>query len=123
MSGGIETVLGDRPFYAPAVAEATAAYRRDSDKIARFVDEMMEPDVNSEIRTEDAYRAYQDWCARNGQYPEAMPNFKQSMEAHAEIKRKRPNGSGENANKFWFIRRVKLRLGQPFHSPFYIERL
>ena len=50
-----------------AVQAATASYRRDSDKIARFVDEMMEPDITGEIRTEDAYRAYQEWCTRNGQ--------------------------------------------------------
>lgn len=96
----------------PSVLAATEQYRKDSDKIARFVDEMMEPDINSEIRTEDAYRAYQEWCARNGQHPEAMPNFKQSMESHAALSRKRPNGSGKDANKFWFIRRMKWRVGQ-----------
>lgn len=96
----------------PAVLAATAQYQQDSDKISRFVEDMMVPDITSEIRTEDAYRAYQEWCARNGQYPEGMPAFKQSMEAHAEIKRKRPNGSGKDANKFWYICRMKWRVGQ-----------
>lgn len=96
----------------PAVLAATAQYQRDSDKITRFVEDMMEPDITDEIRTEEAYQAYQAWCVRNGQHPEAMPAFKQSMEAHAEISRKRPNGSGKDANKFWYIRRMKWRVGQ-----------
>jgi len=78
----------------PAVLEATAQYQRDSDKITRFVEEMLEPDSTGEIRTEDAYQAYQAWCARNGQFPEGMPAFKQAIEAHAPIKRKRPIGAG-----------------------------
>lgn len=96
-----------------AVKAATASYQRASDKVARFVEETMEPDQTSEIRTEEAYQAYQDWCVRNGHRPEAMPGFKQRMEAHTTIKRKRLNGSRENANKFWFIRWMKWRMGQP----------
>lgn len=94
-----------------AVLEATAQYRNDSDKIARFVDEMMEPDVMGEIRTEDAYRAYQEWCERNGQRPEGMPNFKQSMEAHTVYRFKRPNGAGRTALKQRYFCGMKWRCG------------
>lgn len=87
----------------PAVREATAQYRRDSDKITRFVDEMMEPDPHGEIRTEEAYQAYQGWCERNGHRAESMSNWKQAMEAHAEIKRKRPAGAGKTATPQTFI--------------------
>ena len=87
----------------PAVREATAQYRRDSDKIARFVDEMMEPDPHGEIRTEEAYQQYQDWCSRNGHKAENMASWKQAMEAHAEIKRKRPAGAGKLATPQTFI--------------------
>ena len=62
-----------------AVKTATAQYQRDSDKISRFVEEMLEPALGCEVRTEDAYRAYQDWCTRNGQVAEGMPSWKQSM--------------------------------------------
>lgn len=92
-----------------SVAEATAQYRRDSDKITRFVEEMMEPDPMGEIRTEEAYQSYQMWCARNGHRPEAMPSFKQAMEAHAELKRKRPNGAGREANPLMYFVGVKWR--------------
>lgn len=91
----------------PAVQAATADYQRDSDKIARFVSEMMEPDLMGEIRTEEAYQAYQNWCVRNGQHFEAMPAWKQRMEAHTIIKRKRPNGAGKNASPQTFILGVK----------------
>lgn len=92
-----------------AVKAATASYRRASDKTARFVEEMMEPDPMGEIRTEEAYQQYQMWCARNGQRPEGMPSFKRSMEAHTEIKRKRPNGAGKSASPQTFILGVKWR--------------
>lgn len=95
-----------------AIRAATAQYQKDSDKISRFVADMMEPDIMGEIRTEDAYREYQAWCVRNGQYPEAMPAFKQAMEAHATIKRKRPAGTRQEDIKFWFILGLKWRRGQ-----------
>lgn len=92
-----------------AIKTATASYRRASDKIARFMEEMMEPDPMGEIRTEEAYQQYQMWCARNGHCPEAMPSFKQSMEAHTQIKRKRPNGAGKTATPQTFILGMKWR--------------
>lgn len=95
----------------PSVREATAQYRRDSDKIARFVDEMMEPDPHGGIRTEEAYQAYQGWCERNGHRAESMSNWKQAMEAHAEIKRKRPAGAPHSASKMAFVLGMKWRAG------------
>ena len=92
-----------------AVLAATAQYQNDSDKIAQFVDEMMELDVTGEIRTEDAYRAYQEWCIRNGYRSEAFPGFKQGMEAHTTVKRKRPNGAGRGAAALNLILGLKWR--------------
>ena len=92
-----------------AVLAATSQYQRDSDKITRFVEDMMEPDITGEIRTEDAYRVYQEWCARNGQYPEGMPAFKQSMEAHTTVRRKRPIGAGREASKMSLICGMRWR--------------
>lgn len=94
-----------------AVQAATADYRKDSDKIARFVDEMMEPDPLGEIRTEDAYQAYQEWCSRNGQRSEAMPAWKQRMETHTVIRRQRPQGAGKTASKLSLILGQKWRGG------------
>lgn len=84
---------------APAsVLEATAQYQLDSDKVSRFISEAMAPDPREEIRTEDAYKAFQQWCYKNGQQPESFPRFRESISAHVEIKRKRPNGAGRSGN-------------------------
>jgi len=91
------------------IRAATAQYQRDSDKISRFVEEMLEPDIGSEVRTEDAYKAYREWCDRNGQAAEGMPAWKQSMGIYVEMKRKRPNGTDRNATPKWMICNTKLR--------------
>ncbi|MCI9506134.1 MAG: hypothetical protein HFF62_06015 [Oscillospiraceae bacterium] len=93
-----------------AVKTATAQYQRDSDKISRFVEEMLEPALGCEVRTEDAYRAYQDWCTRNGQVAEGMPSWKQSMGIYVEMKRKRPVGSDRTATLKWLICNMRLRV-------------
>lgn len=95
-----------------SVKQATAQYRQDSDKIARFVSEMMEPDITGEIRTEEAYQRYQEWCMRNGQHAEGMPGFKRAMEVHAEIKRKRASGAGREATPYWYILGMKWQCVQ-----------
>ena len=82
-----------------AVREATEAYRIDSDKIARFVSERMEPDALGEIPTEEAYAQYRLWCGLNGCYPENQTNFKQAMEGYADVRKKRPQGAGRSAWK------------------------
>lgn len=93
-----------------AVKTATAQYQRDSDKISRFVEEMLEPALGCEVRTEDAYRAYQDWCTRNGQVAEGMPSWKQSTGIYVEMKRKRPVGSDRTATLKWLICNMRLRV-------------
>ena len=94
-----------------AVREATAQYRQDSDKIARFVADMLEPDPHGEIRTEEAYQQYQDWCFRNGHMAENMANWRQAMEAHVTIRKKRPAGAGREASKLALILGLKWRCG------------
>lgn len=112
-------LMRETGFDPPAkVLEATAQYRHNSDKIARFIDDTMEQDITGEIRTEDAYKGYQDWCTRNGHIPEAMPNFKQAMEGYAEIKRKRPNGAGREAARYWYICGMKWKCGQVWSPDF-----
>lgn len=63
-----------------SVQSATEKYQYDSDKLTRFVEEMLEFDPDGEVRTEDAYREYHDWCQRNGQFADGYPAFKQGME-------------------------------------------
>lgn len=93
----------------PAVRAATLQYQQDSDKVGRFLDEMLEASVGDEVRTEDAYQAYQEWCTQNGLSAEGMSTWKQAMSAYTEIIRKRPNGSDRKATLKWMICNMKLR--------------
>ena len=97
-------ILGETGFDMPeSVQSATDEYRKRSDKIGRFVSEMLEPDPQGEILTTEAYGAYSEWCRRNGHYAESMTNFKAEIAAYAEVKSKRPAGSGREAAKRWFV--------------------
>lgn len=78
-----------------SVKNATAQYHHDSDKIQLFVEDCMEEDGTAEERTSAVYERYRSWCGENGQYPESMKNFKQSLAAVTEVKRKRPRSGGE----------------------------
>lgn len=103
-------MLGETGFDMPeSVQAATDEYRKRSDKIGRFVSEMLEPDPQGEILTTEAYGAYSEWCRRNGHYAESMTNFKAEIAAYAEIKRKRPAGSGRESNPQVFVLGYKLR--------------
>lgn len=77
-----------------AVKAATESYHHDSDKIMLFVEERLVKSPNGEVRTSEAYSAYQHWCSENGCYSENMRNFKQALAAFARIERKRPKNGG-----------------------------
>lgn len=55
----------------------------------------MEEGADYEERTSVVYNRYKLWCIENGQYAESMKNFKQSLFAVMEVKRKRPKSGGE----------------------------
>lgn len=78
-------------FDMPAsVQAAIAEYERDSDKIARFIEDRMEENPLCEITTQEAYNVYTAWCEAKGHYAENQTTFKQAMEAHVTVRRKRP---------------------------------
>jgi putative DNA primase/helicase len=76
------------------VKTAIEDYRKDSDKVMRFVDECLEVSDNAEVRTADVYKEYQQWCEDNGYRAESMTKFKQSLCGFATVVRKRPKGGG-----------------------------
>ena len=59
-----------------------------------FVEERLVQNSSGEVRTSEAYSAYQRWCSENGCYSENMRNFKQALTAFARIERKRPKNGG-----------------------------
>lgn len=93
-----------------SVQSATEKYQHDSDKLTRFVEEMLEFDSEGEVRTEDVYREYRDWCQRNGQFADGYPAFKQGMEGYAQIRRKRPKGAGRSVNATAMMCGVQLKI-------------
>lgn len=78
-----------------SVIKATSQYEHDSNKTILFIEDCLEKGTNYEERTSLVYNCYKSWCIENGQYAESMKNFKQSLSAVMEIKRKRPQAGGE----------------------------
>ena len=83
-----------------SVTFATKRYQHDSDKIALFIEDELEPDAHGEERTSMVYARYQKWCDANGCYAENMRNFKQAIAVYGRIERKRPNIGGEQTTMF-----------------------
>lgn len=75
------------------VKQATYQYEHDSDKITLFIEDCLELG-DYEERTSDVYARYKQWCHENGQFPENMKNFKQSISARLSVERKRPKPGG-----------------------------
>lgn len=82
----------------PAVIEATAQYRHDSDRIAQFIDDSLisTPGVNA--KTDDVYEAYKIWCTASGIHYENRSNFLRDLGWHAKIGRSRSIGSSNLPN-------------------------
>lgn len=78
-----------------AVVEATKEYSHDSNKIALFAEDNLEPDANREVRTSEIYAHYKVWCEVNGCLPENSTNFKKSLQAIGTVVRKRPRDGSE----------------------------
>ena len=78
-----------------SVINATDQYEHDSNKTLLFIEDCLEEGTDYEERTSEVYNRYKSWCIENGQYAESMKNFKQSLSAVVEVKRKRLKSGGE----------------------------
>ncbi len=82
-----------------AVQDAVAKYAKDSDKVARFMEEYMEENPYGEILTDEAYQVYEDWCKSNGQLAGSASTLKQSLESHGvTVKKTRPRDKSLGTN-------------------------
>ena len=82
----------------PAVRAAVASYRKDSDKIARFVEDALSESADAEVRTSLVYDAYKVWCRVNGHIAENNRSFARGLErAGLTTQKKRPRGSSDGA--------------------------
>lgn len=78
----------------PSVRVAVEEYRKENDKIARFVDECMELDPAYEVRSSEAFQRFQTWCISNGYQPGGSAKFNAEMAKYSVVTRKRPKGGG-----------------------------
>ena len=89
-------LLRQEGLYLPeSVQNATDRYQHDSDKMALFFEDNLVEDKTAEVLTSTVYARYKSWCQENGCFPEGMKNFKQGLQAFAQIVRKRPKSGGE----------------------------
>ena len=77
------------------VRAATSEYEHNSDKLALFMEECLEPVRDAMTRTSEVYRCYQGWCSENGFHAENTRNFKGLLAGRATIDRQRPTLGGE----------------------------
>lgn len=99
--------------YLPkSVKDATDRYQHDSDKMVMFFEDNLVADDAAEELTSTVYARYKGWCQENGYFPEGMKNFKQGLQAFAQIVRKRPKHGGEKTTVL-----LGYRLFSEFDAP------
>lgn len=99
-------------FLPKSVKDATDRYQHNSDKMALFFEDNLVADETAEELTSTVYARYKGWCQENGCYPESMKNFKQGLQAFAQVVRKRPKYGGEKTTML-----IGYRLISEFDTP------
>ena len=89
-------LLQEMGFQVPeSVMNATDNYQEDNSKTVQFVNEMLEPAENADVRTSEVYSAYKNWCQINGYQPGSIGTFKSEMKTLVPVmENKRPRGGG-----------------------------
>ena len=80
--------------------------------MALFFEDNLVADETAEELTSTVYARYKGWCQENGCYPESMKNFKQGLQAFAQVVRKRPKHGGEKTTML-----IGYRLISEFDAP------
>jgi putative DNA primase/helicase len=87
----------------PAVAEATAAYRQESDHVGEFMEDCCVEESGATVRSGALWQAYQRWAAEN----EEVPLTRQTFGERLEKRGLRHDRSGHGGTRTW----VGIRLG------------
>lgn len=93
-----------------AVKAAISQYEQESDKMACYIDDVLEASPGSEVTTTTAYDQYCQWCTANGYKFGSLGTFKKELAAYAEVKRKRPAGQSKG-NPLSMILNFKFKTG------------
>jgi P4 family phage/plasmid primase-like protien len=91
MVRGLADFLQDINWVAPEVSAASEEYRREMDSVGLFVDEMCQLKRGWETPKSEVYRAYEKWCAENGEYAVTHKTFSQRL-ANRGVGEKRGHG-------------------------------
>ena len=91
-----------------AVRAATEEYRKKEDKLSGFLEEYVETGSDYETPLTEMHRQFGIWCELSGIIPVGIPKFREMLEAHQiVIKRKRPRDKSSK-NPLNMVLGVKL---------------
>jgi len=91
MVRGLADFSQDQNWVAPEVSAASEEYRKEMDSVGQFVLEMCELKRGWQTPKSEAYRAYEKWCAENGEYAVTHKTFSQRL-ANMGVGEKRGHG-------------------------------
>jgi len=74
------------------IKAATNEYRKDSDQVGRFLDDICTPWRGQSTQSSEVYKAYAAWCAEQGHHPYAQNRFSQKMAEKGYAVEKKHNG-------------------------------
>jgi putative DNA primase/helicase len=64
---------------SPRIRQENATYRKDSDLIGEFLDDVLEVDPTAKINQQTAYESWQQWCKDNGFRISSKKSFSQRL--------------------------------------------
>jgi putative DNA primase/helicase len=79
MLEGTSKYLKDGLKLSPRIRQENAVYRKDSDLIGEFLDDVMEVDSSAKINQQTAYEEWQKWCKDNGFRVSSKKSFTQRL--------------------------------------------
>ena len=79
MLEGTSKYLKDGLKLSPRIRQENAIYRKDSDLIGEFLEDVMEVDLTAKINQQTAYEAWQEWCKGNGFRVTSKKSFTQRL--------------------------------------------
>lgn len=79
MLEGTSKYLKDGLKLSPRIRQENAVYRKDSDLIGEFLDDVMEVDSAAKINQQTAYEEWQTWCKDNGFRVSSKKSFTQRL--------------------------------------------
>ena len=79
MLEGTRKYFKDGLMLSPRIRQENAVYRKDSDLIGEFLDDVMETDPAAKINQQTAYEAWKQWCIDNGFRVSSKKSFTQRL--------------------------------------------